>query len=117
MTLQSNAPARVQSRTRARTRTVAHRSRPPAGPFGPRRTATAGGFDPHERRLLRHLDGVLADPSAHPPIPRAVSAFDSRLGRVRQVRWTDPREPLALRRTAVALAEAEYFALRPGDFN
>jgi hypothetical protein len=53
------------------------------------------------------LDAVLADPAACRHLPQIVWAFDPQLGACRRVRWANPREPHAVRRTALAVARLE----------
>lgn len=67
-------------------------------------------------RLATDLDVILANPVAYWHLPQTVWAFDPEIGDCRRVRWANPREPLAVRRTALAVARVEA-AERPWELN
>lgn len=56
---------------------------------------------------IAELDMMLANPLAYRHLPQVAWAFDPSLGGCRQVRWADPGEPRAVRRTALAVARLE----------
>lgn len=90
---------------------------PPSSPFGGGQLVALGGLDPAEQRLLAGLDAILLNPTAHRRLPPVVWAFDPALGVCRPVRWANPREGRAIRRTALALAQLEALNRRLWELN
>lgn len=80
---------------------------PPArGPFGGSQLVGAEDSDWNRRDEMAGLDAILARPSANADLPQQAFAFDPAIGDCRLVNWTDVRESLSIRRTALAIAQA-----------
>jgi hypothetical protein len=58
------------------------------------------------------LDRVFEEARAQQDLPQEAWAFDPTLGVCRRVQWANPKEPLGLRRTALAVALVEADALK-----